>query len=347
MALKRALLFVLPVCALVPIACSKESGGPAGTGSSSASVQASNAPTVAASPTASGSASGAPSGMASANKPARMMNHGPAGMMLNAASKLDLKEPQKTAIDKLEADLAADDGSMKTEMKDMHADVIAGIRAGKLDTAKLDAHRAAMDKSMTARREKEATALNSLHATLDPAQRKALVASMRSKEGDKKEGEHKKLDDNAKHGDMAKRRVERMTKDLALDADQQKKIEAMVPKMDPKAMEDMRGDWKKSRDAMLTAFEGDTFDAKKLDSFAKPKNANAMMDNEMKFLGQILPILKPEQREKLAAKMEEKNAKGGMMGPGGHMGGHMGPGQMGAHPPFMGGDPGDEPTPAP
>jgi hypothetical protein len=74
---------------------------------------------------------------------------------------------------------------------------------------------------------------------------------------------------------------------------------------------------KKKMEALLTAFEKDGFDAKKVDPF-DAKKARAPMEIEMKLLGQLVPILKPEQRDKLAAKVEKgpspHGKRGGMGG---------------------------------
>jgi Spy/CpxP family protein refolding chaperone len=69
---------------------------------------------------------------------------------------------------------------------------------------------------------------------------------------------------------------------------------------------------KKRTETLLAAFEKDGFDAKKADAF-DVKKSRVALEEETKLLQQILPILKPEQREKLAAKMEK--------GPSPHAGG--------------------------
>src|SRR5687767_11394013 len=92
-----------------------------------------------------------------------------------------------------------------------------------------------------------------------------------------------------------------MTKELDLDAEQQKKVEAALPKAGKGAPE-AREDAKKRLDAVLTAFEKDGFDAKKL-AAPDPKHARAPLEQEAQFITAIVPVLKPEQREKLATTM--------------------------------------------
>jgi Spy/CpxP family protein refolding chaperone len=100
-------------------------------------------------------------------------------------------------------------------------------------------------------------------------------------------------------GPDAAKRLEHLTKQLDLDAAQQKKVEALVAKDDHPAMEEM----KKHADAVLAAFEGDGFDAKKLE--AAPAAAKKGMAQHAQFVAGLLPILKPEQREKFAAGLEK------------------------------------------
>ena len=160
---------------------------------------------------------------------------------------------------------------------------------------------------MKARLDKDADALNGLYAALEPAQRKALTAAVRAKQAEReaKQAEHKA--DAPKPEEFAKRRLDRMTKELDLDATQQKSVEALLAKDQPPkaAMDAMQADMKKRMDTLLTAFEGDGFDAKKLDLSPMPgKKMREGMEKHVQFMSQLLPILKPEQREKLAVKME-------------------------------------------
>jgi len=56
--------------------------------------------------------------------------------------------------------------------------LVAGIKAGKVDTSKLEPVYAQFDKVTEEHQKKQAEALNSLHAALEPAQQKALVAAI-------------------------------------------------------------------------------------------------------------------------------------------------------------------------
>lgn len=243
---------------------------------------------------------------------------GPSSMLFQAAHALDLKDDQKAKVEAAEksAHTGATEASrdaMKAAAKDLHTDLVAGIKAGKIDTSKLEPRYAAVEKVIDESKAKEADALDALHAALDVTQRKAVTASVRAKlaKREEKMAHREGADggmaamDGGKAGWTSKHSIDRLTHGLDLDADQQKKVDALVAKEDaaktghpdPAAM-------KKSVEALLTAFEKDTFDAKKLDAFDL-KKARGPMEEEAKLLAQLVPILKPEQREKLATKMEK------------------------------------------
>jgi Spy/CpxP family protein refolding chaperone len=231
-------------------------------------------------------------------------------MMLHAALDLDLKDPQKSAIQKVQQQLAGDEKGPPSEFREYQAALAAGVRAGKIDPAKLAALQANLEKGMQARKDKEAAALNGLHAALEPPQRKALVASVRAKQTEREAHAQEKKAEGAKPPptEWSKRRLQRMTKEMDLDAAQQKSVEALLAKEDqppPATMDSMHEEMKKRTDALLTGFEADTFDATKMElSPTAPKKPGEAADKHVQFLSQLLPILKPEQREKLAARLE-------------------------------------------
>src|SRR5262249_33300580 len=119
----------------------------------------------------------------------------------------------------------------------------------------------------------------------------ALVAAVRAKQA-----EHQ-----AKMGgpDAAKHRLEHLTKQLDLDAAQQKRVEPLLAKDDPSAMEGV----KKHSEAGLAPFQGAGFDTHKHEHAAGA--AKKGMAQHAQYLASLLPVLKPEQREKLAAGLEK------------------------------------------
>jgi Spy/CpxP family protein refolding chaperone len=323
--------------ALGPTACGscddKPAGGTPDAGSATLTTDAA--------PTASASAGLGRRGMARGTP-------GPVGMLAHSARSLELKDEQKAKLDAAEKSLKGDDASPRDEMKTFHTDLAAGVKAGKLDQAKIDANLAALEKAAKDRHDIEAAALNDIYAALEPAQRTEVTRKVRERtearekretERRAKMAERDKGDggaDGGGRGDRsefsAQKRVERLTRDLDLDAEQQKKAQALA-KDDPKAEtpDAARAEAKKRGEALLAAFEKDGFDAKKLEAL-DTKRARQGAEHEAKLVGGLLPILKPEQREKLAARIEKQAqggpggfaGRGGPGGPGGPHGGMAG-----------------------
>jgi len=243
-------------------------------------------------------------------------------MLFPAARALELSPETKTKVD-LADKLAAPPGKTATltrdATKDLHAELVSEIKAGKIEPAKLEPKYQAIEKIAAGDHDKEAASLNALYAALDTTQRKAVVASVRATQTTREEARaaHTKDGGAPDGGAMAgagKRGLERLTRGLELDADQQKKVDALSPKDDPKSNLDP-AELKKHLETLLTAFEKDGgFDAKKVDGY-DAKRPRLALEGETKLVTQLLPILKPEQREKLAAKMERGPGPAPMMGP--------------------------------
>ena len=92
--------------------------------------------------------------------------------------------------------------------------------------------------------------------------------------------------------------AERMAKNLGLDEAQQKKVEAVLPTNERQRVEADREEDKKNTTALLAAFAKDGFSAKTL-PYRDPKKLRVPFQEQAKVFAQLLPILKPEQREKL------------------------------------------------
>jgi hypothetical protein len=232
---------------------------------------------------------------------------GPATMLVRSARDLTLTDATKAKLDDIDAQLRANEGAARAELKALQSDIVEGIRAGKLDGAKLQSDYAAIDKATLARQAKESDALNALHGALDGAQRKALVDAVRAKQA-ARESQHAAHDDGdaGSAADWVSRRVERLTRQLALDPTQQKSVTAIVTKesANPAAMRAKHDEAKKQMDAALTAFVGDTFDATKTPLTPAGKTPHEGVQKDADFVSQLLPILTPDQRVKLATQRE-------------------------------------------
>jgi Spy/CpxP family protein refolding chaperone len=291
--------------------CDKPGDGAADAAPSSSATPASTSATVVA------TEAGAPDAGATADEPGRrgMRRGGPSTQLFQAARELTLTPEQTTKVDAAEKlGAPASDTAAKDAAKELHAELTGGIKAGKIDTAKLEPKYAALEKVASAEHDKEVESLNALYVALDATQRKAVSAAVRAKAA--------KRDERMAHTDAGgpdggkpgggMRSIDRMVRGLELDADQQKKIDAITtkesPRFDPAEM-------KKRMETLLAAFEKDGFDAKKADGF-DAKRSRVALEEQTKVLGQVLPILKPEQREKLATKMEKGPSPHGARRPG-------------------------------
>jgi len=254
--------------------------------------------------------------VARANRPKSrtlFARHGGLGSSLfRGAHDLDLTHGQQQSLDKLEAILKAGDDGVRAAMAAFRADLVAGVRPGRLDPAKLAAADALVDKAVAEHQAKEAEALDALHALLDPSQRAALVESVRMAGWTKGK-------DDAGAADPSKRRLERLTADLSLDPDQQRQAAGILAKTnDLPSGPAMRSRWeerKKRAENVLATFAGDAFDAKTLDLTVLPgKTPHDAMDHIVSFLSKLLPILYANQRDKLADSLDRPFGAGGQPG---------------------------------
>lgn len=240
----------------------------------------------------------------------------------------DLTDAQKSSLDKIMESLKEQPGD-KPEFKDFQTELLTQVKAGKIEQAKLDPKMKAIDTAMQARLDGEADNLTKLHDLLTPPQRKALTAAVSAKQA-KMEQRFMEMKDAGvkppKPADVTRLKVTRITNDLGLDATQDKAMDDVVAKIAPKAETpgDARTEWKQQAAALSAAFEKDAFDAKKQEFFSKAnKKGHEGLQDQIDLLTLVVPVLKPEQREKLAAKLEHP-AMVPQGGPEGHVEPHYG-----------------------
>ena len=240
----------------------------------------------------------------------QLRTSGAAGALFRAIQGLDLREDQKVSLDKIAAAMSpaehAGELDPRKEMKELHGVLVAGVKEGKIDRAKIDARLQSMDRATAARRQREMTALNDVHGMLEPAQRAAAAAKVRENES-KREARMKAHDrpdrSDAGHLNMTRLKFEHYGKDLKLDAEQEKKFQAILPKDDAPARP--REDTKKESEAILAAFEKDGFDARRFEPKESIDKRMAPFLETAAFFDKLLPILKPEQRTALAEMLEK------------------------------------------
>jgi Spy/CpxP family protein refolding chaperone len=302
-------LKTLPMFGLIAMlaACSGTANDP-GTGSATSAV-------------VSESANGSSANVATGSHH-RGMHHrgGPEGLLFAALHHdIGLSDAQKTTIQGLVDGLKPQKGAHQEDATRRVA-LANAVRAGSVDVAAFPRPEppAAVK---TAHQDALAKALDTLHATLTPDQRTALVAAMSKHEG----GEH----GQHRMGDRAKWQGEReamgpkgehgfgpmgMLKGIDLTDAQKTTIETNLQALRPAkpsdaeitAMKARHEEMKKDREAKLQSFVGDSFDA--VAFVARPVDAKPEMnrgDHMMKELAVIVPVLSPAQRELLASRIEQ------------------------------------------
>ncbi len=244
--------------------------------------------------------------------PALRHKSGVAATLLRAAHELTLEDPRKASVGQIERGLLTEPGDGGTgPMGPFFTDLANGIHAGKLDKAKLAADYAAIDKDTAAMRAKEIAAIGALHDLLSAAERQSITTALRTRRA---AHERRRAARAADAGglDWAKVRLERLTRDLSLDVDggQQDKVASVVnaaAKTDPQNPEVAAGLREESRtrfDAILTAFEADALDAGALPlSATSGKSFHEGAERIASFYEQLVPMLKPDQRDKLGQQL--------------------------------------------
>jgi Spy/CpxP family protein refolding chaperone len=231
---------------------------------------------------------------------------------LVAARDLALSEAQKAKTAEIERQLRGEESAPRGEFQQYQSTLIAGVKDGKVDLAKLAEIKASMLKVVQERKDKEGEALDALYATLEPAQRKTLANTVRARQAERDARQPPRPPHEAHNGedaDAIKRRLDSLTKDLSLDDAQRKSTEALLAKDARPVGDDLEAakeEMTRRMNATLVAFEGEGFSAKKLDlTSGSPGKMLDAMEQHAKFVSLLLPILKPDQRAKLAANMEK------------------------------------------
>ncbi len=293
--------------ALALAGCNSHNGSTAGApdAEAEASAAAAEAPS---SPEAGASGAGASAPDAATSASAALVRRrGLAGSFFRAAQDTDLSDDQKATIAKLEESLQGEPGPRR-EMTALHADLVAGVKDGKIDASKVAADETAVAKMLASREEEQATALGGLHDALTPAQRGAVADAVRTARE-----RPPPAPPPAGAPDWATRRLEHMKSQLVLDQDQQKQVAAVLARVapTPAAAQAHYDAVKKQAEAAATAFERDTFDAKKIDLSAAPgKKVTDPFDREVKYITLLLPILTAGQRDRFASLMDHPRDHG-------------------------------------
>ena len=247
-----------------------------------------------------------------------------------ALKELDLTAEQRKTI---EASVENMHTGQRDQMKAFHKALADQVRAGKIDEAALKAQAGDMEKAKTEHRAAVVKAVETLHATLTPAQRTQLVTFVKERMEEKQAHMQDRPEHGKKHGKDGKAGKDGeahgrrggpmmfMLHGIELRDDQKTAIEAAMPPKPEKDADDREAKFaehKARMDAALEAFKADKFDA----TTALPEHdgKHPMAEHFVKMLQAVVPILDADQRAELAKRVEE----GPKMG-------HHGKGKHGKH----------------
>lgn len=289
---------VVSACGLGPVACDNGSGGVAAAPSASQDFGRAGPPPPLPSHSAPASAS------APTAPPQPVRHHvSLAGILLKSAYDLPLTPEQRSALDGAEASLYPPGAPTPwTAVTAFQADLVAGIRANKLDMTKLRADGAEIDRAVAAGQAAEAEALDTLHGVLDAATRQTLADGVKARRDRLERPGPPKPPLGVDGGpvDVTARRLELLSVELSLDDGQKRQVAALLARQaatEGPAVEQARHDAMRRRvDALLTAFPQDSFEAKKLDlSGPTGKLPHERLDEAAAFAAGMMPILKVGQ----------------------------------------------------
>ena len=234
-------------------------------------------------------------------------HHG--GITMFVAMSLDtlgVAPEQRAAIEKIQRDLYAALAPAQTAEQSLLAVLADGVAAGTVDTTKVDEAIARADAALGGVRAATADSLNQLHAILDSAQRAELAQKLQAHwsvwqhANDEDDGQTVQRE----HG----RYLAAVTRELGLSTEQIGRVKST---MEANAPEKAKRLDVSQVEANLTTFENafasDTFDAHALNG-AEGTNAQIAshgIRRMARFYEALAPVLTPDQRTQLAAKLRD------------------------------------------
>jgi hypothetical protein len=256
-----------------------------------------------------GEASTQPQGGAAPSAEQGKVHPDAATALLQSADQPSLSGPQRATVHALRQQLYDGWQGIDAAVRAMRAHLAAQVRTGALDPAQVQADESLVVNALEKYRGREIFALNGLHAVLRPEQRVAVAARVRAERPGRAEAQARPEPE----GTAA--RLDRMTRDLALDAEQQQRVAGLLaeqPAAGPRHPAEFRG----MVDTVLNAFPASTFDASSVLPAAPSPVAmvHEHVQRHVAFLAQLLPLLRPDQREKLASSIEKGDTEASSCG---------------------------------
>jgi Spy/CpxP family protein refolding chaperone len=288
--------------------CGGQSPPPAAAASPAASAKpdasASASPVASSAASAAPVASGKPSpsaAPAAAAPPAEIKRpahpHTLPDVFIAALGAVELKPEQKTAILAIQADLDKSRQAPRTAYQTLVGDLADGVTAGKLDESKIDVDMGALRESVRETAPDMQSAMNRLHQTLDPDQRKKLVEALRERAKTLRQKEE--LGPTGMGPGVREERLKALEQELALSPEQAQKLHE---KLDPQlkaqaaALKEKLATLSTQLNLLAEAFASDKFDAKQVGVGAyAPDLLVAIGKNRLEYVKTLLPVLTPVQ----------------------------------------------------
>jgi Spy/CpxP family protein refolding chaperone len=219
---------------------------------------------------------------------------------------LELSADQRTAVEKIRADLLAKMEPARAAGKDL-ANVLAdGVAAGAVDRAKADSAVNKLVIQVQGLHDASLAALNQLHSALNAQQRTALSDELQSHWDKWKEAHGRdEADDHQHHPGY----LLALVRQLGLSKEQAEQIKSNFhERMKATPQDHAHKEVQDHLRAFATAFKAEAFNAKSLTS-AKAANGHMARwgaTRRARFLEAAAPVLTPEQRAKLAEAIRDR-----------------------------------------
>jgi subtilisin family serine protease len=215
---------------------------------------------------------------------------------------LGVDDAKRLEIEKLQSDLNAHMATTRAAEADLLKTLAAGVAAGAVDNAAVDASIAKLTAASEAAHDASLDTLNKLHAILSPAERAALVDKVEAHWEVWRQVNHEEAPGSTQHGS----RLAELTEEVGLTPDQVSRISSSYPKaltgradpLDPRKGNDYVG-------SFAAGFAAASFDAKSLTSKASPHLASHGATRMALFYETATPVLTAEQRTKLAGELRD------------------------------------------
>lgn len=238
-------------------------------------------------------------------QPDHKRSGGPLKFLNKALKKLDLSAKQRTTLDTLKTNTQQKAAPLRDAVADAAKELARQVKLGAIDQTTLERQAELLKTAGEQVRPDITQAINTLHRTLTPDQRQQLVSALKKKHEKRRWG----------HRRHKMKKMKKLAKKIGLTEDQMDRLKAVMMS----SFKGHRGEMKKHRKqhrkqlrAAAEAFKSDSFDAGSFQIFGGPMaRLQPHLQRFTTIAGQVLPILTPAQREKLAELIEKRAARMG------------------------------------